>query len=250
MYIPIENEVFHVHTKRCGHAGNYEDREYVEMAMALGATRIVFTDHAPFPGNPLGNRMPYEQLQEYIGAINQLREEYKDRIEIQCGLEVEYFPSYLGYYKELRGMKNLDVMLLGQHLFEYADGRFSIYDQDRSNEFIGQLDAMVQGVESGLFDVVAHPDRAYRKRTEFGAIEKEYADKLITAVKKSIYPIRLEYNYASRVEPGYFKDEFWEGIPEDLVIYGYDAHSPEEIKEGWKFFKDLNLTKKEWVAEE
>ena len=30
MYVPIENEVFHVHTKRCGHAGNYEDREYVE----------------------------------------------------------------------------------------------------------------------------------------------------------------------------------------------------------------------------
>ena len=72
MYIPIENEVFHVHTKRCGHAGNYDDREYVETAIALGANRIVFTDHAPFPGNPLGNRMPYEQLPEYIGAINQL----------------------------------------------------------------------------------------------------------------------------------------------------------------------------------
>ncbi len=77
VYRPIDNEVFHVHTKRCGHAGNFEDREYVEMAIALGANRIVFTDHAPFPGDPLGNRMPYEQLPEYIGAINHLREEYK-----------------------------------------------------------------------------------------------------------------------------------------------------------------------------
>ncbi|WP_049946233.1 PHP domain-containing protein [Butyrivibrio sp. WCD2001] len=239
MYVPIEKEVFHVHTKRCGHAGNYEDREYVETAIALGGTRIVFTDHAPFSGNPLGNRMPYEQLPEYIGAINQLREEYKGRIDIQCGLEVEYFPSYIEYYKELRDMKGLDVMLLGQHLFEHTDGSLSIYDQDRSNEFMGQLDAMVQGVESGLFDVVAHPDRSYRKRPEFGAIEREYADKLITAVKKSNYPIRLEYNYASRIEPGYFKEEFWEEVPKDLVIFGYDAHSPEEIVNGWNYYKDL-----------
>lgn len=48
--------------KDVGMQGIYEDREYVEIAIALGATRIIFTDHAPFPGNPLGNRMPYEQL--------------------------------------------------------------------------------------------------------------------------------------------------------------------------------------------
>lgn len=62
MYRTIDNEVFHVHMKRCGHEGNYDDREYVETAIALGATRIVFTDHAPFPGDPLGNRMPWEHL--------------------------------------------------------------------------------------------------------------------------------------------------------------------------------------------
>ena len=69
--------------------------------------------------------------------------------------------------------------------------------------------------------------------------KREYADKLITAVKKSNYPIRLEYNYASRIEAGYFKDEFWEEIPKDLVIFGYDAHSPEEIINGWNYYKDL-----------
>lgn len=75
-------------------------------------------------------------------------------------------------------------------------------------------------------------------------IEREYADKLITAVKKSNYPIRLEYNYASRIEPGYFKEEFWEEVPKDLVIFGYDAHSPEEIVNGWNYYKDLTSHKK------
>ena len=57
-------EIFHVHTFRCGHAGNDQDVEYVKKAVALGAKRIVFTDHCPFPGNPFKSRMEIEQLPE------------------------------------------------------------------------------------------------------------------------------------------------------------------------------------------
>ena len=58
MYQPIENEIFHVHTWRCGHAGEEQDYEYVEKAIALGVKRIVFTDHCPFPGDFF--LLPYE----------------------------------------------------------------------------------------------------------------------------------------------------------------------------------------------
>lgn len=40
MYKPIQNEVFHVHTWRCKHAGDECDREYVDRAVMLGADRI------------------------------------------------------------------------------------------------------------------------------------------------------------------------------------------------------------------
>ena len=50
-YRPIENEIFHVHTWRCKHAGEEREWEYIERAMELGAERIVFTDHCPFPGD-------------------------------------------------------------------------------------------------------------------------------------------------------------------------------------------------------
>ena len=69
MYKPLENdfqEIFHIHTWRCKHASMEEDYCYVESAMKLGATRIVFTDHSPFPDNPFTNRMDMEQLPEYI----------------------------------------------------------------------------------------------------------------------------------------------------------------------------------------
>ena len=66
MYQPIENEIFHVHTWRCGHAGEEQDYEYVEKAIELGASRIVFTDHCPYPGNVFLYRMDMEQLDDYV----------------------------------------------------------------------------------------------------------------------------------------------------------------------------------------
>ena len=68
-YHPLKNEIFHVHTNRCGHAEEVPDRAYVEKAIELGTPRIVFTDHAPFPGNPFGNRMSMEQLPEYTDSM-------------------------------------------------------------------------------------------------------------------------------------------------------------------------------------
>ena len=50
-------ELFHVHTYRCKHAGDEREIEYVKRAIELGAGRITFTDHAPFPGNPFGHRI-------------------------------------------------------------------------------------------------------------------------------------------------------------------------------------------------
>ena len=81
MYKPIEGEIFHVHTWRCKHASEEQDYEYVEKAIDLGADRIVFTDHSPFPGNPFRSRMEIEQLPEYISSLCQLKKEYGAKID-------------------------------------------------------------------------------------------------------------------------------------------------------------------------
>lgn len=117
-YIPIEKEIFHVHTYRCGHAEDADDYEYVERVIQFEAARIVFTDHAPFPGDPFGGRMSIESLPEYINEINKLKIRYEGDIQIQCGLEIEYLPSFGEYYKLLKAMDDLDLLVLGQHFYE------------------------------------------------------------------------------------------------------------------------------------
>ena len=79
-------EIFHVHTYRCKHASEERDWEYIEKAIELGATKIAFTDHAPFPGNPFGNRMDIEQLPEYLDTLQSLKEKYQDKIIVKIGL--------------------------------------------------------------------------------------------------------------------------------------------------------------------
>ena len=72
-----ERYLFYVHTFRCGHAKMISDEEYIEKAISLNATDIWFTNHAPFPGNPFGGRMKYEELPEYISTLKGLKKQYQ-----------------------------------------------------------------------------------------------------------------------------------------------------------------------------
>ena len=59
-------DFFHVHTRRCKHGSEESDETLVKKAISLGAKRITFTDHVPFPENPFGNRMDFEELEEAL----------------------------------------------------------------------------------------------------------------------------------------------------------------------------------------
>ena len=56
--------IFHVHTFRCKHGSEELDEDYIKTALSLGAQKITFTEHCPFPGNPFRKRMDLDQLPE------------------------------------------------------------------------------------------------------------------------------------------------------------------------------------------
>lgn len=227
-----ETSIYHVHTFRCKHAGDEEDKLYVEKAIELGAKEIVFTDHCPFPGNPFGNRMDIEQLPEYIGTIKQLKKVYALDIDVKVGLEIEYIPSFCEFYKELYDSNQLDVMMLGQHFYENSDGGYSFLDKDKRREFIGLSEAIVQGMQTGYFGVVAHPDRCFRRCKKWTE-EMESASKSIILAAKE-YGVILEKNYSSMRRKGQYWNQFWERASGIMQVEGYDAHSVTEMEETWR----------------
>ena len=232
MYKPIQKEIFHVHTRRCKHAGEEQDYEYVEKAIELGAARIVFTDHCPFPENPFRSRMEMEQLPEYLSSMRRLKKEYASRIEVLAGLEVEYLPSFEKYYKELKGSGEFDLLMLGQHMYEHENGTWSFMDEDKTDEYVGLCKAMVEGMRTGLFDIIAHPDRAFKRHKSWNPDMTCASRKVITeAIKHGLW---LEKNYSSMQHEFQYWEEFWNMDTRKHPLYGYDAHSVAEMESIWK----------------
>lgn len=233
MYKQIEKELFHVHTRRCKHAENINDEEFVKKAIELGANRIVFTDHAPFPGNPFGHRMSIDELPEYIATTNKLKEQYKDKIEVLCGLETEYFPSFDKYICELKKTEGIDLLILGQHMYELPDRpmEWSFSLEDKSQEHTYLAKAIIEGIDTGYFDVVAHPDRIFRRVKAWNDECNYYSSLIKEAAEKKMVP--LEKNYSSIICKNLYRPEFWEDIENNTcIVEGIDAHSLNEL-EAW-----------------
>lgn len=232
----MQNAIFHVHTYRCRHMhDDKRENEYIEKAIELGAKQIWFTDHAPFEGDSIKDRMFMEQLPEYVATLKALKQQYADKIDIKIGLEMEYVPTFHDYYVKLRKTYDFDVYLLGQHFSLLEDGRFSFELEDKSDEARILAKGMIEGMKSGFFDVVAHPDQIFRRCPEWN----EETEAIAQEIKQwaAVTKVILEKNVCNMIgkkKKNSFRPEFWRDLPEGVeTIYGLDAHSVKELEENY-----------------
>lgn len=228
-----KNDLFHVHTYRCGHAENVPDEEYIKKAISIGATGIWFTDHAPFPEDPFGNRMRYAELDEYIETLSILKNKYADKLDVHVGLEIEYFPTYdkKGYYKYLSEKDNIDILLLGQHMAETTPGHYTFgWNKEKliSDEYIALGNALIQGIRSRYFNAVAHPDRIFRRQKKWSEDAEKLSKLIIQTAQQMNIP--LEINEESKRQKYHYWNEFWILAAEIQCINGLDAHSLKAIR--------------------
>ena len=235
-------EIFHVHTYRCKHASDEKDEEYIKKAIEINATKITFTDHAPFPGNPFGNRMAIEELLEYVNTLKLLKEKYSNTIDVQIGLEMEYLPSFNNYYKWLKESKWFDILMIGQHFYECGKGKYSFNPDNRkssSYEYDGLSRALIMGMDTGYFNVIAHPDRMFRECREWTPEMDKISTIVINkAIDKNII---LEQNLSSMEKEYQYWTQLWDKVTEEVsIIKGIDAHSVLDLE---KVLSDNNIEK-------
>lgn len=228
----FQETVFHVHTFRCKHAENVPDETYVKRALELRAGDIWFTDHAPFPGDPFGLRMAYEEFPEYLDTLSALREKYAGQIRVHIGLEIEYFEQFADYYRELYENPAIELLLLGQHMAAVGLERYSFsLPKEELDEKEAQylVKALVQGMNTGYFQVCAHPDRSFRRRKEWSPELEELSKELIHAAQ--VNHVTLEHNLSSMRTPHHYWEEFWALVPGEVsTIVGCDAHKVSELR--------------------
>lgn len=109
-----------------------------------------------------------EDLPEYIESIHALKEKYRNQISIKIGLEYEYFPEYIHWLKEIIKEYRLDYILFGNHHY-HTDEKFPYFGHHTTNRDMLDLyeESTIEGMESGLFAYLAHPDLFMRSYPEF-----------------------------------------------------------------------------------
>jgi len=261
-------EDWHSHNEGCRHAkGSIE--EYVRAAIKFKLRTIGVNDHFPYEFLEDIERIPYEEyaitlpeIERYLTTSEDLREKYKEDINVRIGFEIDYFknqePVLNTHLTPVK--KRLDFILGSIHILNFFNGKgawgfddsrfrkdYDFYGVDEVYMFYYQ--SLQKMVNSNIFDfdIIAHFDLP--KKFNDIPINKEVVNnemmKTLEQIKKRDVTMEIntgglrkdckeQYPSVQIIKEMYSLD-----IP---VLLGSDAHNPGDI--AWKFDKTIKILKK------
>jgi histidinol-phosphatase (PHP family) len=239
---------YHIHTKYCRHAKG-EMEEYVEQALKLKLSAIGFSDHLPFDESHMKDlSMTDAEMAVYMKKIPELEESYG--IRIYAGIEADYYP---GRQQEI-------IQRLDRYEFDYVigsvhyingwgfDNPVFLTDWEKNDvnvTYEAYFRSLVEMVETGLYDIVAHADLVKK----FGYFPErpfdEEIDAAVSAIKKSGMIIEINTSGLRKPVREMYPSEFILKVAHDYdvpVVFGSDAHMPGDV--GKDFAQARALLKK------
>lgn len=229
---------YHVHERHSRDAATALIPEYVASAEARGVHEIAFTTHFITVGPDVAISIREDEIPEYIEDIRRAQETTK--VKLLAGLEVDYFPGEERHLEQVLGSHDLDFILGSTH---YVNG-VDIGSQTQAEGFFAgrpikraadeYYKVWRRAIESGLFDVMAHPDY-WRKYLHFygrTAPWGEYGSAVFDALQAAAdNGVGIEVNTSGeRAGTGHFYplQEFLVAAHEaglETVTVGSDSHT-------------------------
>lgn len=249
----MQNYNFHTHSIFSD--GKSQPREIVEEAIRQGFSAIGFSEHSPLPFDNTFSVKDYD-MPKYVAEIAQLKDEFKDKIEVYCALEADYVPNTSETFSVTQEKYHLDYLIGGVHLVGqsanpdelwFIDGsKWEIYDEGLQKFFDGDIRRGVRRffeqtnemIENEHFDIIAHFDKIkmYNRDRYFHEDETWYrklAMETLDLIRekglvmeintRGIYKKRYNGFYPS---PWLLKEACAMGVP---AIISADAHHFREI---------------------
>lgn len=228
---------YHSHTPLCRHAEG-EPEQYIKEAIAAGLTEYGISDHAPATPEPFDDwRMSADQLPEYLAWIERARIAADDRLPIRAGLECDWLPDCEPWIESLAGKHNWDYLIGSVHYLSDWDFDNPVWlkkwaQTDVDDAWHRYWTTYAKMAESGLFDILAHPDLIKKFGYKPSGDLRRYYEPVIDAIASSGSAIEL--NTAGWHKPckeAYPEPDFLElacsaGIP---LTISSDAHHPREV---------------------
>ena len=133
--------------------------DYVRQAASEGCSGLGISDHCPYPDDSVWpeSRMSVAGVPRYLEMVRAGRAEAS--FPFYWGFECEWYPAYETWYRDyLRAELGAEYLVYGAHWVN-DNGEFwyvpDIHDKRLLRRYI---DLTVQGLETGLYDLFAHPD--------------------------------------------------------------------------------------------
>lgn len=239
---------YHSHCHFCDGALSPED--YIFSAIRKGFTSLGFSSHAPVHFFTTWN-MRSERLPEYLRYIAEVKEKYRDKIQIYLGLETDYYPGC----KDYRGLPGLDYTIGSIHFihddktdrYMPMDGSVEEFTETRDAVFDGNIQALVEAyyelivamVETQKPDIVGHLDILKKNNTgnrffdESASWYRDIVIKTLETIKKHDCIIEINTGgiargYTTEVYPSRWILKLMREMDIPTVINS-DTHHPDQI---------------------
>lgn len=252
----------HTHHTRCGHAtGNIED--YIKAAIDADLQIIGISDHSPYfyheKDHPFAQiTMARSDFPNYIAEVLQLKEQYKDKIEVLLGIESDYFPQHVASYIEAYKDIPFDYLIGSVHQVNGV----SIFNKKRWNglteqQMIEEKQAyytlIAQSAQSGMFDILGHIDAMKGYFPAFSDIPCQTTiDDTLRIIADQQVAIEINTSGKTKDVGGWYPSHdileraHHYGVQ---VTFGSDAHLPSRIGDDFAEVKEVlkAIGYKQWV---
>lgn len=242
---------YHTHHNRCGHAtGSIED--YVLSAIEHNLDYIGIADHSPhfyhIEDYPFKHKaMAKSQFPEYVNEVLQLQKKFSKQINVLLGIEADFFPQYIQYYKDELMKYPFDYIIGSVHrvneLSVFNEDRWNNISEMELNSTITQYYKLIEeSARCGLFQIIGHMDVMKRTFPSFSATHLDQFDATLQTIAN--FDLSIEVNTAG----GQYKDVGWYPSPEILErvhfyniipTFGSDAHTPNRVGDSFEQVKQL-----------
>ena len=241
---------YHMHTPLCHHAVG-EPWELAEQAVRKGLTEIGFSEHNPMIRDDYDDwHMYQDDLDGYVEKVAKARRDYP-QLRIKLAMEVDYFPDQEDWIKDLAARHPWDYLIGAVHYvtdtWDFDNPKkIDLWKQhDVYEVWQAYFDRLTRAVDSGLFEIVAHPDLC--KKFAF------IPDQDCTPLYGSMLKAAVRTGTAMEINTAGLRKDCKEIYPHPSMVqlaaemnvpitFASDAHAPEEV--GMNFPEAMELARK------
>lgn len=244
---------YHSHSLYCdGHA---PIKAFLDEAVKLGFTSYGVSPHAPLPWVTRWSMMMLE-LPVYLYEMKMLKSQYKDKLELYCGFEIDYIDSDINPLAEIFNNNDaIDYKIGSVHLIKNQSGLLTdidlntekfrkvlvnVFDNDIEYVISKYFETELEMLNTGGFDIVGHLDKishnveSCKKGITSSKMYLDYISRIIELAIQKDYIIEVNTKAFNKQGITFIGQEHYPLLAEAKakVIVNSDSHYPELINAG------------------